>query len=255
MNTPVTIPLDFNPPVTSIDSHKYESDGAEYTAATENDSTDETAGETMGEQQTPSHDDQSMNMNMNLDSQSMELQKQPDKYLGYDSSQSSSTPRPYTGKAQVSSFIDNGQFINAHSPVAAVKTGSPVMPVNPFSARDVVFGDEIGGFKSRGDTSSLFPHLTDFSSLFPSTDVFSRRFGLSKGKTISLGYDILGEAPKKDPVTLHNRHPDSMPWNMDYEGLQKYYTTFQFTDAFRDPSTYYSIADKNPLLQKILTWV
>lgn len=277
MNTPVEIPLDFGPPTPGIvDGLKYQTE--EYTAASENEgSADETGGESAGEQENPTQEDQSMNMNMNLDSQAMDVQKQHEKYTGHDASHSSSTPRPYTGKAQVSSFIDNGQFVNAHNQVPAVKPGNQnqgAMTHQQFgehAPRDAVFSDEANTaynlarrdiphlpFSSMFPSMRSLPRMPDFSSLFNIAphDQFSRRLGFSKpGKTISLGYDIFGEPPSKDHATLHNRHPDSMPWAMGYEGLQKYYNTFTFTDGFRDPSKYISIEEKSPFLQKILSWL
>ena len=270
MNTPVEIPLDFNPPTPGINdgANKYET--AEYTAASENDG-DETGSESTGEQETPTQDDQSMNMNMNSEPMAVQTQQ----YAGYNDGQSSSpTPRPYTGKAQVSSFIDNGQFVNAHNAIPAVKASPPNAMINQQfvqQPRDASFGDEtdISSYAQRRDLprasfSPLFssihslPQIPDFSGLFniPSNDQFSRRLGITKpGKTISFGYDILGEAKQEDHIKNHNRHPDSTPWAMDYPGLQKYYNTFTFTDAFRDPSKYYAIEDKSPFLQKILAWL
>jgi len=197
MNTPVTIPLDFSPPMSTANS-------GEYTAASENESEEE---------ETVSPDEQ------NMDSQTMELQKQPDKYSGYDTS-SSVTSRPYTGKAQVSSFIDNGQFINA-------KNGGPF-----YSLR----------------RHSLPPND------WPSSDHLSRRILEEDGKTVSLGYrtKIMG-IKSKDEASQHNRHPDSMPWGLNDQQMHNYYSSFSFTDGL-DPSQYYSIQDKSPLLQKILAW-
>lgn len=152
------------------------------------------------------------------------------KYEGYEtnapstiSSGDSQPQRPYTGKAQVSSFIDNGQFVNAHDAVASRTVNSATREPS-----DAAFGDELPPVSAE------------------------RRTLLKDGKTISLGYETKGDAPKKDPITVHNRHPDSLPWGMtDYTDLQKYYTTFTFTDQFRDPRTYYEPSRKKLLLASL----
>ncbi|KAI1291938.1 hypothetical protein HDE_07513 [Halotydeus destructor] len=99
-------------------------------------------------------------------------------------------PRPYTGKAQVSSFIDNGQFVTATK-----------------DNMDAAFSDQ------------------------PDDEADIRRT-----KTIPLGYSRLRDPPK--PPTYFQTvasHPDSLPYGMGYTDLQKYYTTFQFTDSLRGP--------------------
>lgn len=138
-------------------------------------------------------------------------------------------PRPYTGKAQVSSFIDNGQFVNA----------------NTKSVQDAAFGDEADNQSDErlGRVSPPFD---------PATEVDRRTILKDKGKTVSMGYEHKFEPIRKDPIAVHNRHPDSMPWGFSYDEMQKYYTTFQFTDSFRTPGTYWPIKDKKSLLASLL---
>lgn len=144
-------------------------------------------------------------------------------------SPASPSPRPYTGKAQVSSFIDNGQFVNA----------------NTKSVQDAAFGDEADNQSDERSGRANPPFA-------PSPDADRRTIlKKDKGKTISMGYEHKGDEIRKDPIAVHNRHPDSMPWNFGYDEMQKYYTTFQFTDGFRTPGTYWPIKDKKSLLASL----
>lgn len=155
----------------------------------------------------------------------------PPKFTGYENQEPAGDgngrlPTPYTGKAQVSSFIDNGQFVNAHSPVSSSKTVSGAGAATVME--DAAFGDE-GGDTSYSDERSSVGPLG-----FRERHQDIRRKG--KGKTISLGYEELGQMPTAHPYTVHARHPDSLPWGMtDYEDIHKYYSTFQFTDSLRAP--------------------
>ena len=106
-------------------------------------------------------------------------------------------PRPYTGKAQVSSFIDNGQFVTATK--------------HNGGEADGMFSDHRNG----------------------QTDI-------RRTKTLQLGYENPPPAKTPSYITAHARHPDSLPWAMGYEDLQKYYTTFQFTDGLRGQTVPYT---------------
>lgn len=106
---------------------------------------------------------------------------------GYET-KSDAPPRPYTGKAQVSSFIDNGQFVTASRDGDAMFSDQPDVPEVPGDIR--------------------------------------------RTKTIQLGYEKV-KPPTPSYLTAHAAHPDSLPWGLGYEDLQKYYTTFQFTDHLR----------------------
>ena len=193
------------------------------------------------------------------------------KYAGYDSD--ANEPRPYTGKAQVSSFIDNGQFVNAHSPVVS-KTPAESFANQPVTAHrisnqyDTSYSDERssnGQTSSRRDSFSprRSSDMSDMSDIdissfgaidrsgmmvptltlgtFPAALTFpiAEKIYAAKeheGKTISMGYNTKAEEPTHHPITTHARHPDSLPYGMtDYSDIQKYYTTFQFTDQFRGP--------------------
>ena len=201
MAVPVTLPMNFIPPPPEPEPEYG------HEAASEGDEESTYAAEADGEHQEHPIDDatgvsdhpkQLLHPDAGLDA------KQP--------ASDSGTQRPYTGKAQVSSFIDNGQFVNAHNAVLTRTLGTS-------NTEDAAFGDE----------------LPPSPPLHP-----DRRSLLKDGKTVSLGYETKGHPLKTDPITAHNRHPDSLPWGMtDYTDLQKYYTTFTFTDQFRHPSTFY----------------
>ena len=146
----------------------------------------------------------------------------------------SPSPRPYTGKAQVSSFIDNGQFVNANT---------------KSLLQDAAFGDD-----QDNQSDERSGHLNP-PPVAPSSEELKRRTILHKhhpGKMLSLGYEHKGEEVRSDPIAVHNRHPDSMPWGFSYEDMQKYYTTFQFTDAFRTPGTFLPVKDKKSLIASLL---
>lgn len=216
MAVPVTLPMNFIPP-----PPEPEPEYGHEAAGSEGDEEATYAAETDGENQEHSIDDATGVADH------PKLHQEGSKYAGYDGKQSVpdlGPQRPYTGKAQVSSFIDNGQFVNAHNAVLTRTLGSS-------STEDAAFGDE----------------LPPSPPLHP-----DRRSLLKDGKTVSLGYETKGHGLKTDPITLHNRHPDSLPWGMtDYTDLQKYYTTFTFTDQFRHPATFYE-PKKKKLLSGLL---
>lgn len=210
------------------------------------------------------------------------------KYAGYES-KGPDEPRPYTGKAQVSSFIDNGQFVNAHSPVVS-KTQKPEpsfggqsngQPMSGHSM-DGQFGGSFGDSKYSDDRSSNTNSPRRISQRFdiedrlfnmdrssmrkfvPTLSVSTLPVALSfpiaekiyaakkhKGKTVSMGYNTKAEEPTHHPITVHARNPDSLPWGLtDYTDIQKYYTTFQFTDQFRGPVINHGWRKRRGLLSK-----
>lgn len=221
MAMPVTLPMNFIPPPPPQHEDEYHNEAPPHEGDEEATYTAEADGE---------HGEGPNIQDVPVDGVS-EHPKNPEnnKYEGYESNTPSSgspesqAQRPYTGKAQVSSFIDNGQFVNAHDAVATRNVNSAAT-----EAGDAAFGDEL-------------PPISP-----------ERRTLLKDGKTISLGYETKGDAPKTDPITVHNRNPDSLPWEMtDLTELQKYYTTFTFTDQFRDPRTYYEPRRKKLLLASL----
>lgn len=196
MATPVTLPLDFLPP-----PPQYSSDTAEYASPSE--------------ESTDLAPDQS-------ETEDTVIPDQKKEYVGYDSN--SNIPRPYTGKAQVSSFIDNGQFVHANS-----GTNS--------ASQDAAFGDDTDRRVNGGPPDTLtrrFDKIKKIKTLKKGKTVALLGSLKKKGKTIALGYETLGEPSKlNNPIKTHNMHPDSMPWGMDYDGWQKYYTTFQVMSVHR----------------------
>lgn len=196
MATPVSLPLDFLPP-----RPEYSSDTAEYASPTE-ETTD------LAPDQSEAEDTIS------------QIPDQKKEYVGYDSD--SNIPRPYTGKAQVSSFIDNGQFVHANS-----GTNS--------ASQDAAFGDDTDRRVNGGPPDTLNRRFGKIDGKIKKGKTVALLGAMKKkGKTVALGYETLGEPNKQhNPIKTHNMHPDSMPWGMDYEGWQKYYTTFQVTFIHR----------------------
>ena len=230
MAVPVSLPLNFNPVQTGENDvvANLNDDGYQNAAsdeenqpihALEEDQPVEEVSESDGHQSSP----------------------EPVKYPEYEvqGGEGERQPTPYTGKAQVSSFIDNGQFVNAHSPVP---TNRPA-PGTESVMEDEAFGDgEVSDSNYSDERSGIVmgfaerlgghPDIRRKSEIIP----IPIPIPVSKGKTISLGYEEFGQKPTHHPLTVHARHPDSLPWGMtDMEDIHKYYSTFQFTDSLRVP--------------------
>lgn len=172
---------------------------------------------------------------------------------------------PYTGKAQVSSFIDNGQFINAHQTNIVMKNNEP--PKNGDGLVDEAFEDQLEGAygKTGASSPSIVPNERESASTKGDTgnqsDEGSRREDIRRSKivgplmvakkvkmlkiplyakklalndyskihTVRLGYK--GAPAESSFLTQFEATPDAVPLSLPRSKYSNYYSSLSFTNG------------------------